>query len=369
MKIIHIISDLNTGGMQKFCVDICNIQNKENDVEILILGQLNSDFELSSSIKITALNKSLSVFNLGLFYSIYQFIASKKSQYVIVHTHGISLFFSLFSILFLKRKNAFVHTIHNLCQNEAGNVRRLINFILYKFKYVSPVTISKDVDESFIRYYKDCNRTLILNGVSDKSFINNNEPIDYLVTDVFGTEHNLESFVLYLNVGRFDIQKNRSVLFDSFYEFSKDRNYKLLVVGGNPDLENEIFTNLADHNGIHEGNIILIGNTKNIETYYAKSHYFVLSSLFEGLPLSLLEAMSFGLICLSTPAGGCKSVLENIGFLSSDFSRESLLKLFKRTESIDQSLYHKKFKSEFNSKYTMEICSQNYERLYKRLLQ
>ncbi len=53
---------------------------------------------------------------------------------------------------------------------------------------------------------------------------------------------------------------------------------------------------------------IFAGNTDDVLSYYQKADLFVLPSLTEGLPLSLLEALSCGLPVIATAVGGSREI-------------------------------------------------------------
>ena len=62
MKILHILTSINTGGAEKFCVDICNTQAEisNNDIYLCVFDSVNDDQPLvkmiSSNVKLISLN-------------------------------------------------------------------------------------------------------------------------------------------------------------------------------------------------------------------------------------------------------------------------------------------------------------------------
>ncbi len=80
-----------------------------------------------------------------------------------------------------------------------------------------------------------------------------------------------------------------------------DSHIKLLIVGSGP--EESRLKELALKLGI-ETQVIFTGRVSNIENYYSAFDIFVLPTLTEGLGLTVLEAMSFGLPVIATSVGG-----------------------------------------------------------------
>ena len=100
---------------------------------------------------------------------------------------------------------------------------------------------------------------------------------------------------------------------------------------------------------------------------FFNSDIFVLSSLWEGLPISLLEALSCGTIPVCTPAGGISGVIFNdsIGYVSEDFSAENyyqtIIKSLNNIESFDRA----KLVKHFRDNYSITTCAKKYERIYE----
>ena len=102
------------------------------------------------------------------------------------------------------------------------------------------------------------------------------------------------------NIGRFSIQKNHEFLLDIFNEvLKKNPNAVLLLIGDGP-LENKI-KEKTKNLGI-EKSVIFYGTTSSTNKLYQAMDCFVLSSLFEGLPIVLVEAQAAGLKTLCSDA-------------------------------------------------------------------
>ncbi len=98
------------------------------------------------------------------------------------------------------------------------------------------------------------------------------------------------------HVGRYMPQKNHDFLCDIFYElFQLDPTAKLLLIGDGP-LKSEIEDKLKNL-GIVK-NVIMIDQVSNVNDYMQAMDLFLMPSLFEGLPITGIEAQAAGLPCL-----------------------------------------------------------------------
>ena len=104
-----------------------------------------------------------------------------------------------------------------------------------------------------------------------------------------------EDELLLGHVGRFSAQKNHAGLLRIFAALlPKQPNARLLLLGGGA-LEGEI-KELAKALGVAD-RVIFAGVRTNVQAFYAAMDAFLLPSLFEGLPVVLVEAQAAGLPC------------------------------------------------------------------------
>ena len=105
-------------------------------------------------------------------------------------------------------------------------------------------------------------------------------------------------------------QKNISMLLRAFKRFSSDNDYKLYIVGEGPD--KGMYEKYIEEN--HMSDKVVLTGRQQVLPYLEKAKFFVLSSNFEGMPNSLIEAMAVGLPCISTDcSGGGAAALINDG--------------------------------------------------------
>lgn len=193
------------------------------------------------------------------------------------------------------------------------------------------IVLSRNIYDYFKKTYN--RETVYLpNGVSTPHI----EEAD-LINKQFGLTK--DSYILFL--GRLVPEKGIMYLIDAFKQLSTDK--KLVIAGGSSDSDNYVkeLRELAKD----DGRIIFTGFVagKMLEELYSNSYVYVLPSDLEGMPLSLLEAMSYGNCCVVSDIPECLEVVESnaVVFKKGDVSslKEVLRKL------VDDDLLVSKYKS------------------------
>ena len=142
-------------------------------------------------------------------------------------------------------------------------------------------------------------------------------------------------------------------------------NVIVIILGGHVPEDQKLYDSLLVQK---PGNVHFLGKKENARDYLLCSDAFVLSSIFEGLPISLLEAMSAGVVPVCTPVGGLINIISpEIGYLSAEVGYESYLAALEawlhapaqRLEQLRQN-GRKLYRDEFS----MESCAAKYNQLY-----
>lgn len=146
-----------------------------------------------------------------------------------------------------------------------------------------------------------------------------------------------------------DRQKNISMLLNAFNIFAQEYDYRLYIVGDGPDkarFEEYIQTHkLTDK-------AFLVGR-QNVYDYLRIAEFFVLTSNYEGMPNSLIEAMAVGVPSISTDCSG-----GGASFLITDHINGTLIPVRDQTRLVDamKELANSK---ELRSKYSFEAYKIN----------
>lgn len=175
-----------------------------------------------------------------------------------------------------------------------------------------------------------------------------------------------------LSVGRFAKQKGFSRLIDIWQIIQQDlvfKGWKLIIVGDG-ELKLEIQEKIKTKN--LQDSIILKPFTKEIEQEYLQASIYVMTSLFEGLPMVLIEAASFSLPQISFDINtGPSDIIENekSGFLIPDGDLEGYaekLKALMQDQNLRESM-GKRAKEIVQEKFSKEVIMKKWFELFERL--
>lgn len=165
------------------------------------------------------------------------------------------------------------------------------------------IVLSKGVQEYFRQTYGRETR-FIPNGVNRPEIREAK-----LITEKYGLHK--DSYVLFL--GRLVPEKGIRYLVNAFKHVQT--NKKLVIAGGSSDTDS--FTKELRELAADDERIIFTGFVQGelLEELYSNAYVYTLPSDLEGMPLSLLEAMSYGNCCLVSDIPECADVVEDKALL------------------------------------------------------
>lgn len=363
MKIFQVIPNLGSGGAERFVVDLSNeLAQQGHDVTLLTLYDLVRTHgfykdEIDGKVRVVSFHKSLGL-SIRNIIKVAQFIRKEKPD--IIHSHVGALQYTIIPQVLLGKG---VHTVHNEAQLEAsGKLEVLLRKLVFKFGLVQAVTISPESHDSFVRFYKR-EAPLIMNGRAISGEIKANEKVN---SEINQYKKSTQSRVI-VQLARFQPQKNIPMmarvakrLYDENYDFT------LLFIGSteNEQIVSEVTQYMPPCAHI-------LGERMNPLEYLKEADAFALSSEYEGMPISLIEALAVGAVPVCTPVGGIPNAIVDgkNGFLSHDASEKAYYETLKRffTTDSDHLRQMSVNAKESFSAYSMEECAKKYQQLYGKL--
>lgn len=359
MRIVEIIPQLHMGGAEHFTVDLCNeLSSRGHDVTLIVTNPVSiyghfAQF-LSPDVKLISMDKRKGADPM-LFFRLPRLVRSLKPD--IVHTHLGAILYNIFTP-YIYRKAKYFHTIHSAAEKEAttgGHISAWARKWQFKHKLATPITISDESDISFKAYYGNKAYSVIIpNGV----------PI-IEINEAKAKEIKRGDAVNLISVARIMPAKNHIELVKAVEALNKaGYAVELYIVGTND-------TPQADEiRSLNPQHCHLLGPRNNPRDYVAASDAFVLSSLYEGMPLSLIECFSTGTIPICTPVGGNVNMIEDgvNGLLTAGTSSNEIADAIKRFCNLSQDEKAKMKIASRNSfeQYSMAKCVDNYLKLFSK---
>lgn len=159
-------------------------------------------------------------------------------------------------------------------------------------------------------YGKNSKFTILHNAINSNEFCFNPTKREQIRQELGLSD----SFVIG-NISRFCTQKNHTFIIDVFeYIYKNNKSAKLLLIGDGP-LRNEIIQKVK--NKRLTDNVIFLGIRKDIPQLLQAIDVILFPSLFEGLPVSIIEAQASGLPCiLSDTVDKDVKITPNVDFIS-----------------------------------------------------
>lgn len=279
----------------------------------------------------------------------------------VIHTHLRALAYSLFSTPVAGAK---FHTVHSLAEKESSSRTRVLYGHLFSLGW-NPVAISTAVAESIRQVYK-LNPPQVDNGVIELA----SSPREYFRNEIGATKQDR----IICHVGRLTDTKNQLGLLKAFLQLQPlAQDLRLVLVGNDPAIgepyKRMLQTEIAALAPSLRDRIHLLDVRCDIGNILGASDVFVLCSRYEGLPLSLLEAMSLGMKCVCTRVGGIPDAIdESSGWLVAPDDEAALAAgLIEALESAGNGR-GAVARAVFESRFSMEKCAEAYEALYSQQL-
>ena len=298
MKVIHVISDLRTGGAEIMC-EALTYELIKNNIEVIVISLYDCDTPITkrfidAGVKVEFLGKKPGM-DLSIIKKICKIFKREKPD--VVHSHISAQKYAMIAA-WLSRVPLRVHTVHSVADKELSRVDRFLAKIFYKRHNVVPVALSSRVQDTVTELYKlsPDKVPVIFNGINLSNCIKKES-------------YDISNTVKILHIGSFSEVKNHKGLIDAFKIFHATvPNSKLSLIG-----HGVLFDEIKQYvcNCGLEDCVEFLGIQANVYPFINEADIFVLPSLYEGIPMTLIEAMGSGMPIVASNVGGIPDMLVN----------------------------------------------------------
>jgi glycosyltransferase involved in cell wall biosynthesis len=294
-RVLIVISTLKLGGgAERVASTLGTELNKKHEIHFLTFYKSKEEYNFKG--KYTCLNekfsnssiiKSIKLFKRAKF--IAEYCKKNKIDTTISFMEDSNFPNIMSKTMFKNKSKIIVSERVDPIQNNPKLFNYLIKVLYPKADLI--VTVSNGLEKIMFKEFSLKNTKTLYNFKDfDKIKRLSKKNID--IKDKFAFNSNINL----ISVGRLTKQKGFNYLIKSFAKI-KNKNVNLVILGEG-ELRNNL-TNLIKSLGL-EKRVFLLGNKKNIYPYISKSDVFIMSSLYEGLPNTLIEAMALNKYCIST---------------------------------------------------------------------
>ena len=299
MKIMQVIPYFCFGGAEIMCENLTYaLKNAGQEVFAVSLYHDRTPIARrmeEAGIRIVYLDKKLGL-DLSMVPKLIKIIRRERPD--VVHTHLDVIKYAVLAAKLAGVKKC-VHTVHSLADREAeGWVQKIINGFYFRRGWSLPVALTPEVRNSVAEFYGlPLSRvSVIYNGID-------------LSRCVPKPTYETGETVTILHVGRFDVPKNHPGLLEAFRLLLETHPECRLRLVGDGDLRPDM-EKLAREKGIADF-VEFCGMQSNVYPYLHDADIFTLPSIYEGNPMTIIEAMGTGLPIVASRVGGIPDMISD----------------------------------------------------------
>jgi len=291
----------------------------------------------------------------------------KKSNIRLIHSHGkaaglwsriLKLFFP--SLIIIHQ----YHGIHYLHYNGLSRFFYFIYESLFSLFTTANLFVSdSEFKEAKSKFFVKKNSELIIhNGVEIKT-------CKFTKKEIREKLNIPQEKYIGISVIRFSFPKNLKATLEIISKFKDfEQKYHFIIIGSTDDISFEEISSLVHKKKI--GNLIsLPGERNDVNDWLYASDYYISTSKWEGMPLSVLEAMSTGLPVIGSDVVGNNSIIKNNfnGFLlpldNLNQFKQKILEL--KSDRKKSKIFSKNSIQLIQQNYTIDKMVSKYDKLYK----
>lgn len=353
MKVIQVIPNFNLAGAERMCAALTlELINNGVDVKVVSLYSFNTPITeelINSGVDVIFLDKKRGI-DLSIIKKLKKIFKQEKPD--VVHSH---LNAQKYAMIAARQAGVSVkvHTVHNVADKELSRIDKILAKRFYKKHQVIPVALSKLIQQTIVNVYGilPASVPIIFNGINLERCLPKQ---DYSLGDT----------IKVLHIGRFAEQKNHKGLIDAFKIFHSFKPKSVLELIGNGNMFEEIKRYVSDQN--LEDAVSFLGLKTDVYQYINEADIFILPSLYEGIPMTLIEAMGTGIPIVATNVGGIPNMLSNneSALLTSVNSQEIADCLIKLSEDIELRKQLGQNALECSRKFSSKEMARQYMKVY-----
>lgn len=355
-KVLHLVYSLGFGGLEQVIVNLINGStdyNVEHSI-VTLVDEHDIYDQIQPETRLYCLNKPPGL-DLTSHWRLYKLLLQIKPD--VIHTYNFGTI-EYHYVARLAGVPVRIHSDHGRGGDDPHGQNKFNNYFRKSVAKLIDhyIVVSPDLLDWVSGTLKlpPTKIDLIYNGVDTRKYTPNQRK---------------NTVFTFCTVGRLHPVKNQKLLIDAYNLFVSEcdsqHNTELHIIGDGP-LYGEL-TSYAESLPVKE-QVKFLGYRSDINKLLAQSHAFILSSNYEAMPMSILEAFACQLPVAATDVGGVRHLLtEREGWLCEPDNKYALAKCLEQLAS-DSAAVCEKASAGYKKvveKYSMDFMVERYMEVYK----
>ena len=296
IRVLHVLGGLNRGGAETMVMNFYRtIDRNQVQFDFVIHSSSQNDYrrEIENMGGKIYVFPKFNGYNIISYRKVWKDFFNNHPEYKIIHSHVrsyASLFFPIAS------KNGLITIIHSHSTSNGKGFKSLIKDLLQK-------PLSRQADYLFAcskeagewlygsRKVEANNFYLVKNSIDVDKYEYNEK-----IRNKYRDELNIRNNLVLGHVGRLSAPKNHMFLLKVFKGILEKKSNAFLLIVGDGDLKDEINKNIKNLN--LEEKVLMLGSRDDINCILQAMDIFLFPSIWEGLPIAVVEAEASGLPCI-----------------------------------------------------------------------
>ena len=278
-KILFLLPNLNYGGAEKVTINFFNYLNKKKfKKKLIIQGKKGPMFKkIFSKEKVVFFNSKRFIF---FSFSFLKYIKNRKYDYVYSTLSHVSMFLLILKISGILKSKLIVR--------ESNFIKNIINSSKIKFLLIIYYKLLYKKIDMVIASSKTIQNDIInITNIQRKKIIILYNPVEQIFFKNISNKKLSLKKVKFLSIGRLNVQKGYEKLLSSLNKLKK-LEWELKIIGSGPK-KKEIVEQIKKLK--FNSKVKLVSKSNKIRNEIKKCDFYIKSSLWEGMPNSVLESL------------------------------------------------------------------------------
>ena len=296
IRVLQVLSGLNRGGIENM---VMNLYRAIDKTQIQFDFVIHNHGEDAFCDEVRALGGNIylfpkfSLFKIGSYKKFWKNFLKSHPEYKIIHSHVRS-----YAIVFIRiaKKLGLKTIVHSHSTSNGSGIGSLVKmFMQFPLRRESDYLFAcSEISGRWLfgnKAIEKPNYKMIKNAVDTSRYVISND-----VRQSYRKSFNADGKVVYGHVGRLSEPKNHLFLLEIFKEIKERDPNSLLLIVGMGEYQSQIEAKIRQFN--LENSVIMTGARSDVPELLSAMDVFLLPSLWEGLPVVVIEAQAAGLPCL-----------------------------------------------------------------------